>query len=123
MTDPDPAGKGDFRWSITPRDWGNLGYPYTNGGDLLIGYALNVAGTKGDYRWVVALNYSTSAKKLDIVFPTSGSWTILANGTKVNSAGLGNLGSLTAEGTKESGFTASHTIPARSGFIFSQKVN
>lgn len=88
--------------------------------DLLIGYALNVAGTKGDYRWVVALNYSTSAKKLDIVFPTSGSWTILANGTEVNPDGLD---SLTAEGTKESGFTASHTIPARSGFIFSQKVN
>ena len=117
MTDPDPAGKGDFRWSITPGNWGNLGYPYTNGGDLLIGYALNVAGTKGDYRWVVALNYSTSAKKLDIVFPTSGSWTILANGTEVNPDGLD---SLTAEGTTESGFKASHTIPARSG-LFSTK--
>ena len=120
MTDPDPAGKGDFRWSITPRDWGNLGYPYTNGGDLLIGYALNVAGTKGDYRWVVALNYSTSDKALNIVFPTSGSWTILADGTEVNPDGLD---SLTAEGTTESGFKASHTIPARSGFIFNQKVN
>lgn len=119
LTGSDPASVGAFRWSVTPGAWGNLGYPYTNGGDLVIGYALNANASVGSVQWVVVLNYATTDKTdLEIVFPAGGNWYLIADGDVVHRDAPPVT--VTPTGDDAAGWKVTRTVPARTGLLFAK---
>ncbi len=104
-----------FRWCVTPGNWGLAYNPVVNSTSGAVGFIDNYDGTSAGGRFFVLFNYSAVSKNISGVgLPVDGTWLKVVNGDEVDLGGIAGEDIFVSSGL----VTNTIVIPAKTAFIY-----